>query len=591
MQLKYFCIAWLYFWLAFLFFPKDGISQELLTKELSYYNTEQRSIREILSKISEDHDFYFSFQGNTLAVDQSSEMQAYEGTLRGFLIHLLGNQYEFKEIPDYIIIRYAPKTLDLDADIDKSSKQVIVKGYVKDLDTRENISFASVYERNALVSTLSDQKGYFEIRLRPSQQSLWLSLSKENYRDTTFILLPTVDIRPGNFQNRLTFFPDAGDPEAMEESFLGSLFIGFRQRLQRLNLGSLFGQSPYQVSLLPGIGSQGMFSSQMINRFSLNLLGGYSAGNSGFEVAGIFNLNQSDSKGFQSAGMFNVVGGKVSGFQVAGIHNLVFQELNGIQVAGLYNYVKKGANGLQVAGLINRTDSSANHQLAGLINYAGKSQGLQVAGLVNSSHNQAGMLQMAGLINHTNGTVHHQVAGLMNTANSAKGIQFGLINRAETSAYPIGLLNLVKVGGHKTIGAAIDETAVTSITLRTGGENLYGLLGLGFEVPSRFQGFVFDIGFGAYLLEKGPFTLDLEGVHRLATDFNDHTHHYQSLRLLPGYRFSDRVIGFVGPSLNSAILDPGHETQVPGAVIWQYTNKNGTYGIFGGLIGGIQYVL
>src|SRR5690606_20448831 len=178
-------------------------------------------------------------------------------------------------------------------------------------------------------------------------------------------------------QGIFRYFPDEGSAEAVENSFLGRMFIGFRQRFQRINLGGFFAENPVQMSFTPGLSSQGMFSSQMINHFSLNVLGGYTAGVEGFEAAGLFNINQRTVRGFQSAGIFNLAGGDVAGFQAAGILNTVYKNMEGIQVAGIHNQVSGGSGGLQIAGLYNRTDSTAQHQIAGVYNRAEKIRGYQ----------------------------------------------------------------------------------------------------------------------------------------------------------------------------------------------------------------------
>ncbi|WP_114752638.1 peptidase associated/transthyretin-like domain-containing protein [Pleomorphovibrio marinus] len=562
-------------------------AQQHLQQEIIFEPSRELSIREALRQLEEGNDFFFSYPSTVIAVDDPAPLDHYSGTIKGFLTLALGTAYEFKEIPGHIIIRYAPKMLDVDAEIEKTERQTTVKGYIRDHQSQESVAFASIYERSQLVSALSNQEGYFELKLKNSQSSIWVTLSKENYRDTSFILLPTVDIASRNFKSRLRFSPQSTNAGEVEDSFFGRFFIGFRQRIQRINLEGFFGESPYQVSFIPGIGSQGMFGSQMVNRFSLNLIGGYSAGTEGFETAGVFNINQQDTKGLQVAGLANMVGGSMQGMQVAGLYNTVYQKVEGFQVAGLYNLAKSGARGLQVAGLYNRSDSTTGHQIAGLINKAEIAEGSQMAGLLNLSPGNGGIIQMAGLMNYSGGSVESQIAGLLNHASQVNRFQIGIINIAESSDHPIGLLNLVK-NGRKSVSLAMDESAAMQLTLRTGGRKLYGILGLAYLLGNTHTQFGYDLGFGIMMLDRGTFSLDAEWVNRVGTDFRTHSDITNSFRLLPAYRLSPGTKVFFGPSFNFAVLDFSPEKSVPGLVLADYRTDINIYGLFGGLIGGIQ---
>jgi hypothetical protein len=163
----------------------------------------------------------------------------------------------------------------------------------------------------------------------------------------------------------------------------------------------------------------------------------------------------------------------------------------------------------------------------------------------------------------------------------------GLINVAASSDYPIGLLNLVK-NGRKSLSLAMDESAALQMTLRTGGQKLYGILGLGYLLGNPHTQFGYDVGFGFYLLNKDSFSLDVEWVSRVATDFKTQTDHTSSFRLLPAYRLSPRTKIFIGPSFNFTVLDYSPEKRIPGIVLADYPTKTNIYGLFGGIIGGVQ---
>src|SRR5690606_15375627 len=377
-------------------FCLPAFSQNYLQREVVYHGASDTRIQEVLDKIAIDNGFYFSYESALVPVSEAVDIDYYQGNLAGFLDRLFGDQYAFKEIDGYVIIRHASGKFDLDVEMEEGNKRLLLRGYVKNESSGASVPYASVYEKNSLVASLSDAQGYFELKINSRKaSSVWLTLSKAEYRDTTFVLLPAVEVGPKNTMGRFRFLPGEGSSNAVENSFAGRLFIGFKQRFQRLNLGGFFAENPVQMSFTPGLSSQGMFSSQMINHFSLNVLGGYTAGVEGFEAAGLFNINQRSVMGIQVAGITNMVGGDTKGFQAAGIINSVHQSVKGMQVAGILNLVKRTSTGLQVAGIYNRTDSSAQHQISGILNTAEKAKGIQISGISNITRKDAGTLQLA----------------------------------------------------------------------------------------------------------------------------------------------------------------------------------------------------
>src|SRR5690606_10451219 len=102
-----------------------------------------------------------------------------------------------------------------------------------------------------------------------STGSAWLTLSKKHYKDTTFMILPEVEIQASKKKRFLRYYQEDGSAGEVEQSFFGRMFIGVQQRFQRINLGGFFAESPFQMSLTPGLSSQGMFNSQMVDRKSV----------------------------------------------------------------------------------------------------------------------------------------------------------------------------------------------------------------------------------------------------------------------------------------------------------------------------------
>jgi hypothetical protein len=563
------------------------LAQEILRQDVNFKHTGEGTVGEALGELSEQHGFYFSYQHQVIPVEQAVTFSSYQGSLLGFLQQLLGEAYEFKELPGYVIIRYAPGILDLDVEIEVEPRQVFVKGFVRDKKTGQAVPFATVYDKDHLKSVLTNESGYFDFRTK-SVHAIWLTLSKDQYKDTTFMILPPVEIEASRKKRLFRYYQEDGSAGEVEQSFFGRMFIGFRQRFQRINLGGFFAESPFQMSLTPGLSSQGMFNSQMINKFSINLLGGYTAGVDGFEAAGVFNINQKDVRYFQMAGAVNVVGGEARGFQAAGISNKVLKDFTGVQVAGLSNQTLQEVRGFQIAGIINQAGAEAGHQIGGLINRGHRVKGVQIAGVANWADENGGV-QVAGILNKVSGTARHQVAGLINKAGNVQGVQLaGLINIAKSSDYPIGLLNFVE-DGKKSLTLQIDESGLSSFAFRSGGRALYGLLGLGYGGRSSSV-YAFEAGLGWYVVDRPAYSLDVELVSQFISDFGELSNNTSSIRILNGIKISPRLRFILGPTLNFSSIGKDETSHSNRLQLNKAINGSHTWLFELGATGGLQYV-
>jgi hypothetical protein len=548
-------------------------SQYHLDQELALTNVTAQPLDNLLHQIGEKNGFYFSYNSRSVAGDSLVSYRDFSGTLIEFLEKTLGPDYEFKETPDYVIIRYAPRTLEVITETEKESRRsYVLKGYVLDSIGGKGIGKASVYDRKALVSTLSDNNGHFRLVVKRPGESIWLTVNKENYREMTMVVLLPVEVKRRVREGKYGYYPDEEDSSRLERTGIGRFLIGSRQRTQRLNLGGFFAYSPYQVSLIPGLSTHGMFNSQVINHGSVNLIGGYTAGVDGLEMGGVFNINQKDVRFLQMAGVFNLVGGRAEGVQMAGVSNKVMGDVSGVQMGGVSNW----------------TDNAKGVQLAGVINMSKEMEGLQAAGVMNVATESKGT-QLAGVMNVSSGKTGPQVAGVINVGGKVKGIQLaGLINVADSSDYPIGLINFIK-NGEKSFSLGTDESGLAALTFRSGGRVLYGVLGAGYYLPDRELSYAVEAGIGAHLTDSETFSLDAEAVTRNSTDFDGHEQNRVSFRLLPELRMDSRFSIYAGPSVNFTDQD-GKEAgidKIPGWVL--YENKSKGRALHIGLSVGLRY--
>jgi len=255
--------------------PAQGV---YLDKPISLH-VRQRSLTLTLEEIGQKGGFYFSYNSNILKGDSVVSLEKDNATVRQLLDLLLGDNYNYIESGRYVILqsKAAP-----------SPRSYTISGWVVDAVTRKHISLASIYETDQLVTTLTDTNGFFRLRLKERSPKATIRVSKDLYRDTFLVL-------PGGYDRELmlTIKPDQVAELAavfvssrVERTWLGRMFLSSRQKIQSLNLLDFFARKPIQFSLVPGLGSHGQMGAQVVNKLSLNLVGGYTAGSNGLELAG-----------------------------------------------------------------------------------------------------------------------------------------------------------------------------------------------------------------------------------------------------------------------------------------------------------------
>jgi hypothetical protein len=453
-------------WILFMLLSSTFFSahaQSLLSNEMSIH-ADKKPLGSILDLLEQKGDFRFAYYSKLVSEDSVVSIHADQSSVKEILDELLSNKYEYKESPGFVILRYAP--LELSLELEKNTVEGdfhVVNGYVIDIKTNKRIQNASVFEKNALQSTLTDKNGFFELRLKNIQQPIELTVAKENYKIITMMVLSEITIERGGSKKTKASDYVAGDFTDIERTGIGRFFISSRQKIQSLNLGGFISEVPVQVSLIPSISTRGMMNSQINSSFSLNLLGGYTGGVRGLEMAGLYNINRMNVHALQMAGLFNTVGGSVNGVQLAGIYNNVFGDLKGLQMSGIHNSVKGSQIGLQISGIYNNVHKD--------------SKGIQMAAIHNTVNGSQNGLQLSAIYNAGNDTVRGaQITGLFNYAKELNGIQFGLVNITDSpSGYSFGLLNFKK-NGYKKISITHNEISDVNFSIKTGDNKLYTIL-------------------------------------------------------------------------------------------------------------------
>lgn len=460
-------------------------------------DVKQQPISEVLNKISKAGDFYFSYSGSLFKQDSIVNIKAKDMQVRDILDRIFNGKVDYKETGQYIILRYAANHLTIEPEnITSADKLYIISGYVVDTETGKKIKQASVYEKRLLQSALTDDDGYFRLRFKGEHAEVTLTASKDSYRDTSLVFLADITIKPEGYKDEDSekggeFF------NSIESSGISRFFISSKQRMQSLNIPDFFANTPFQASLTPGLSTHGIMSSQVINKVSLNILGGYTAGTDGVEVAGAFNITKGNVKKLQVAGLFNGVGGSVDGVQVAGALNDVRTNTKGVQVAGLLNHVKEKAEGVQVAGAVNVVSKDM--------------KGIQIAGLGNLTSKNLNGMQIAGFGNITSQKMKGtQIAGFFNYAKEMDGLQIGIVNIAgRSNGYSLGLINYVRHGYHK-LSFSTNETINANASFKMGNANLYNIILAGKNFADSANIETAGLGFGHDFIISNRFSVAAE---------------------------------------------------------------------------------
>lgn len=510
----------------FLFFSRSIKAQSNLSRNISL-NIERQKLSAVLAMIEEKGGFRFSYNSNILPVDSLISIHENNLNIAETLDKILNHRFEYRQSGNFVIIRYAPLELILLINESVGTPELYtITGQVVDKQTNKPIQDASIYERNLLVSEISDGNGYFSMRLKNITQPISLTVSKENYKSTVTHFLAEVNItnRKENPGERFI----SGNLGDVENTWLGNALVTAQQKIQSINIGGFISKAPFQFSLIPGLNSHGSLSGQVVNKFSLNVIGAYSAGVDGGEIGFVFNINKSNVQYFQFAGGFNLVGGNVRGVQIAGFfndiigdvraaqvalaYNRVGKSFEGFQVGGIYNHVNQDVKGIQLSlglntiggtlkgwqtgalNLVNKETKGVQIGIGGNI-VAGRTSGIQVGGIANINKESSG-INLAVLTNFTGQTASGLQIGAINYAKNLKGAQIGILNVSnENDGYSIGLINIALKGYHK-FSFSINESTNFNVAYKGGSKRLYNMLMFGTNKKSAEKIYTGGLGFG-----------------------------------------------------------------------------------------------
>ncbi|AUX23716.1 hypothetical protein SOCEGT47_042460 [Sorangium cellulosum] len=320
--------------------------------------------------------------------------------------------------------------------------------------------------------------------------------------------------------------------------------------------------------VVPLVGTSGVVGTNVVRRYSLNLLGGYTAGVDGVELSAGVNIESSFLCGAQISVVGNLVAGPVRGAQVTGGVNLS-TSLHGAQIGlvnlavgpvggaqtGLANLAVGPVDGAQT-GLANVATGPVAGAQSGLANLAvGPVDGAQI-GLVNVATGELSGAQI-GLANVVTGESTGMQAGLVNVARGkVKGAQIGLVNYAGDSPFSLGLLNFIRDGRlHLDVWGL--ESGIVMAGLKHGSDHFHNIYGVGMRLAGDRPLTVFTLGLGGRIsiAERVYADVDVLGYSLHEISRLNPSAMMSQARALLGFRLSPDLALFGGPSYNIAYAE------------------------------------
>lgn len=270
----------------------------------------------------------------------------------------------------------------------------------------------------------------------------------------------------------------------------------------------------FQFGFFPPISSNGTNSAKTKNAISINLIGGYSAGNKIFELGGVWNASRDYTKGIQIAGMLNYSGNSD----------------NSVQLSGLGNIAMSGKSPLQIGGLFNVAD-------------------------------------------RVNGV---QLSGLVNVAKEVKGVQIGLINYMEDGedGVSIGLVNIAKHGGKYEFEVSFSEAVNTMFSFRLGTDRFYTIFSGGINYFFSPLEYAVGLGFGTSIDWRKSWSNQIEiqafAVSHEKEITNNSTNNIIQVRFPFCKEFGKHFKLFAGPTLNIGLQEGeiAENTRLSRWVMW-----------------------
>lgn len=531
-----------YWLIGILFFiTLTGKSQNSWLEKKVTLNYENVTLKTVFFNIQKQTGIVFSYANIDDQQKVSYHCQAQPLSL--VLPNLLDQiNATYKQADKYFIIQLAKPIPESKL----PGNEKTIRGYVFNADSNEPLPGVSVFNKLNKSSAITNEKGRFQLANTEKLDKVYISISKEGFRDTSLLVenpeerVFTIFLIPLPSNNNVNGKLDQESPTAQQVVVepKDSTKNYFKQvkdwatKIKNYNLNyknikdTLY--SEYAISLIPFVTSNKKLGLNTINKYNLNVLGGYSKGTDAIEIGGLLNIDQDNVKYLQIAGLANLVGGKTFGTQVGGLLNVNGNHVKGVQVGGLVNLV------------------------------GGSVDGVQVAGLANIVFEETKYVQVAGLFNYTKTMFGSQVSGLFNYAKYVSGVQVSFANFCDSiNGIPLGFFSYVKKGYHHA-ELSVDEKKLLTLGYRTGVNQFHNIFIISYELGNPQPIWAYGYGLGS-IFETGnkwQISLDVTAQQLMAVNNSD-----GSLNLLSKvfigmqYKLYPKFHIVAGPTANFSLFD------------------------------------
>ncbi|WP_434040737.1 MULTISPECIES: LA_2272 family surface repeat-containing protein [Sorangium] len=332
--------------------------------------------------------------------------------------------------------------------------------------------------------------------------------------------------------------------------------------------------------VVPLVGSSTVTGTNVVRRYSLNLVGSYTAGVTGVELGAGVNILSSFLCGVQLSSAANIVLGPARGAQItAGLNlatslrgaqigpfNLATGPVTGVQ-GGVLSVALGAVDGAQLGvanaavgestdvqvGVANLAVSPSTDVQVGLANVAvGESTDLQI-GLANVAAGKTSDLQIS-LANVAAGESTGAQIGILNVSTGkVRGAQIGLVNYADESPFSLGLFNIIR-DGRLHIDAWGTESGLAMAGIKHGSDHFHNVYGIGVRLFGDRPLLAYALGLGGRISlgERVYADLDVLGYSLHEPSALKPTAVLTQARALLGLRLLPRFAIFGGPSYNVA---------------------------------------
>ena len=481
--------------------------------------------RDVLNMISQQADVTFSYSSDAFKPTGNINMTIADKPVRLVLNTMFCGAVNYKVKNRYIIL-----TANREFGVSHTTvgARRTIEGYITEPISGKKLSGVTIYDRNSMASTITNEYGYFKLTIPEGEYNPDVKVSKAGYLDMALnqtkdaFSFIAINLSLDSLKQSLWMKKDG--PKSDTLRWFPEWLIPGRLSLNTRNLSDTLFRN-VQVSFLPYAGTNQLLTGNVEINYSFNVIAGYVQGVRKAELGGVLNIVRDSVRYVQVAGVGNFVGKSMRGVQVAGVFNKT-QRMDGVQVAGVLNIVPEESRFVQVSGignislmhhigvqhagvfnLVNRLDGV---QYAGVLNLAKIVDGVQMGGIYNYARYIKG-LQLSSVLNHADTVSGAQISTVLNYAKYMKGFQLALINISDTcDGIPLGLFSYVKRGYHN-IEFSADDIFYANVAYRSGVNVLHSIMFAGVQPKSHQDPlWSYGLGLGSTLCIKRNLFIDAD---------------------------------------------------------------------------------